>query len=138
MASTPGRIRPWRHVGAFAGIVVALYALVFLTGDHRPNPKLGIDLQGGTRVTLTARTETGGVPPREQLLQAQSIIEQARVQAGQPSQRRRTERLRKILQPGDADVVAPVGCERPQRERIAVRLQRHRQRRHRQALRVQH
>ena len=76
MASTPGRIRPWRHVGAFAGIVVALYALVFLTGDHRPTPKLGIDLQGGTRVTLTARTESGGEPPREQLLQAQSIIEQ--------------------------------------------------------------
>jgi preprotein translocase subunit SecD len=47
VASTPGRIRPWRHVGAFAGIVVALYALVFLTGDHRPTPKLGIDLQGG-------------------------------------------------------------------------------------------
>jgi preprotein translocase subunit SecD len=76
VASTPGRIRPWRHVGAFAGIVVALYALVFLTGDHRPSPKLGIDLQGGTRVTLTARTESGGEPPREQLLQAQSIIEQ--------------------------------------------------------------
>ena len=76
MASTPGRIRPWRHVGAFAGIVVVLYALVFLTGDHRATPKLGIDLQGGTRVTLTARTESGGEPPREQLLQAQSIIEQ--------------------------------------------------------------
>ena len=28
-----------------------------------PTPKLGIDLQGGTRVTLTARTETGGEPP---------------------------------------------------------------------------
>jgi preprotein translocase subunit SecD len=76
VAPTPGRIRPWRHVGAFAGIVVALYALVFLTGDHRPTPKLGIDLQGGTRVTLTARTESGGEPPREQLQQAQSIIEQ--------------------------------------------------------------
>jgi preprotein translocase subunit SecD len=76
VASTPGRVRPWRHLGAFAGIVVALYALVFLTGDHRPSPKLGIDLQGGTRVTLTARTESGGQPPREQLLHAQSIIEQ--------------------------------------------------------------
>jgi preprotein translocase subunit SecD len=76
VAPTPGRIRPWRHLGAFAGVVVALYALVFLTGDHRPSPKLGIDLQGGTRVTLTARTESGGEPPREQLLQAKSIIEQ--------------------------------------------------------------
>ncbi len=75
MASTPGRIRPWRHLAAFAGIVVVLYALVFFTGDS-PTPKLGIDLQGGTRVTLTARTEAGGEPPREQLLQAQTIIEQ--------------------------------------------------------------
>ena len=75
MASTPGRIRPWRHLAAFAGIVVVLYALVFFTGD-KATPKLGIDLQGGTRVTLTARTESGGEPPREQLLQAQSIIEQ--------------------------------------------------------------
>jgi len=48
---------------------------VFLTGSS-PTPKLGIDLQGGTRVTLTARTETGGEPPREQLQQAQQIIEQ--------------------------------------------------------------
>jgi preprotein translocase subunit SecD len=75
VASTPGRIRPWRHLAAFAGIVVVLYALVFFTGDS-PTPKLGIDLQGGTRVTLTARTESGAEPPREQLLQAQSIIEQ--------------------------------------------------------------
>jgi preprotein translocase subunit SecD len=76
LATSPGRIRPWRYLGAFVAIVVVLYALVFLTGDGRPLPKLGIDLQGGTRVTLVARTETGGEPPREQLLQAQQIIEE--------------------------------------------------------------
>jgi preprotein translocase subunit SecD len=76
VAPTPGRIRPWRHLATFAGIVVVLYALVFFTGGGEPTPKLGIDLQGGTRVTLTARTESGAEPPREQLLQAQSIIEQ--------------------------------------------------------------
>ncbi|WP_214365896.1 protein translocase subunit SecD [Pseudonocardia sp. H11422] len=76
MASSPGQIRPWRYLAAFAGIVVVLYSLVFFTGDGRPNPKLGIDLQGGTRVTLTARTDTGAVPPRDQLIQAQEIIEQ--------------------------------------------------------------
>ncbi|MGH3614723.1 MAG: protein translocase subunit SecD, partial [Pseudonocardia sp.] len=76
MASTPGRIRPWRYLTAFVGIVVMLYALVFLTGDGRAAPKLGIDLQGGTRVTLEARTETGAEPPREQLLLAQEIIQQ--------------------------------------------------------------
>ncbi len=76
MASTPGQIRPARYLAAFAGIVVVLYALVFFTGDGRPAPKLGIDLQGGTRVTLVARTESGAVPPRDQLVQAQQIIEQ--------------------------------------------------------------
>jgi preprotein translocase subunit SecD len=76
VATTPGRISPWRYLAAFAGIVVVLYALVFLTGDRKPTPKLGIDLQGGTRVTLSARTESGQVPPRDQLVQAQQIIEQ--------------------------------------------------------------
>ncbi|QXV62830.1 protein translocase subunit SecD [Amycolatopsis sp. TNS106] len=56
-------------------IVVALYALVFFTGSGKPTPKLGIDLQGGTRVTLTARNPDGGDPPRESLEQARSIIE---------------------------------------------------------------
>ncbi|OXM43931.1 protein translocase subunit SecD [Amycolatopsis alba DSM 44262] len=56
-------------------IVVALYALVFFTGGGKPTPKLGIDLQGGTRVTLSARNPDGGDPPRESLEQARSIIE---------------------------------------------------------------
>jgi preprotein translocase subunit SecD len=76
VATTPGRIRPWRYLAAFAGIVVVLYALVFFTGDGKAAPKLGIDLQGGTRVTLVARTVDGGAPPRDQLVQAQQIIEQ--------------------------------------------------------------
>jgi preprotein translocase subunit SecD len=76
VATTPGQIRPWRYLALFAGIVVVLYALVFFTGDGRAAPKLGIDLQGGTRVTLSARTVTGAVPPRDQLVQAQQIIEQ--------------------------------------------------------------
>ena len=76
MATTPGRIRPWRYLAAFVGIVAVLYALVFFTGDGKPAPKLGIDLQGGTRVTLVARTVDGGAPPRDQLVQAQQIIEQ--------------------------------------------------------------
>jgi len=76
VASTPGQIRPWRNLASFVGIVAFLYALVFATGDHRALPKLGIDLQGGTRVTLEARTADGSEPPRDQLLQAQEIIEQ--------------------------------------------------------------
>jgi preprotein translocase subunit SecD len=76
VATTPGRIRPWRYLAAFVGTVAVLYALVFFTGDGKPAPKLGIDLQGGTRVTLVARTVDGGSPPRDQLVQAQQIIEQ--------------------------------------------------------------
>lgn len=75
MAHTPGQIRPWRHLAAFVVLVAVLYGLVFLTGDRKPFPLLGIDLQGGTRVTLTARTETGAIPPHDQLEQARRIIE---------------------------------------------------------------
>ena len=75
MASPSGQIRPGRYLAFFLFIVVLLYGLVFGTGDHKLSPKLGIDLQGGTRVTLTARTETGAAPSREALEQARQIIE---------------------------------------------------------------
>jgi preprotein translocase subunit SecD len=75
VASPSGQIRPGRYLAFFLFIVVLLYGLVFGTGDHKPTPKLGIDLQGGTRVTLTARTETGEAPSREALDQARQIIE---------------------------------------------------------------
>lgn len=75
MAPPAGQIRPARYLVAFVAVVVVLYALVFLTGDHKLKPKLGIDLQGGTRVTLTARTEDGSAPTREQLTQAKEIID---------------------------------------------------------------
>jgi preprotein translocase subunit SecD len=52
-----------------------IYALVFFTGDHSPSAKLGIDLQGGTRVTLTARTPDGSKPNQDSLRKAQTIIE---------------------------------------------------------------
>jgi preprotein translocase subunit SecD len=70
------RFRPGRYLAVFAAIVVVLYGLVFLTGDRSPTPKLGIDLQGGTQVTLTARTETGAAPTPDQLNLARQIIEQ--------------------------------------------------------------
>jgi preprotein translocase subunit SecD len=76
VAGPAGHIRPWRYLAAFLGIVVVLYALVFLTGDRQPHPKLGIDLEGGTRVTLTARTSTGQPPTKEQLNLAREIIDQ--------------------------------------------------------------
>ncbi|MGH3942930.1 MAG: protein translocase subunit SecD [Pseudonocardiaceae bacterium] len=76
MAPPAGQIRPWRNLAIFIGIVASLYSLVFFTGGGSPTPKLGIDLQGGTRVTLTARTADGREPPRESLDQARQIIEE--------------------------------------------------------------
>ncbi|KOX24828.1 preprotein translocase subunit SecD [Saccharothrix sp. NRRL B-16348] len=62
-------------MGAFVLIVVALYSLVFFTGNGKATPKLGIDLQGGTRVTLTARAPDGKTPSEESLNQARTLIE---------------------------------------------------------------
>jgi preprotein translocase subunit SecD len=76
VAPPAGHVRPWRNLAIFAGIVAVLYSLVFFTGGGDPTPKLGIDLQGGTRVTLTARTVDGQPPSRESLDQARRIIEQ--------------------------------------------------------------
>ncbi|MBX6766565.1 MAG: protein translocase subunit SecD [Actinomadura rubrobrunea] len=47
---------------------------MFLQG--RPTPKLGLDLAGGTTVTLTARTESGATPPAAQMNQAVKIMTQ--------------------------------------------------------------
>jgi len=75
VAASAGHLRPGRYIALFALIVVVLYALVFLTGNHKPTPKLGIDLQGGTRVTLTARTPDGSPPSRDSLNLARQVIE---------------------------------------------------------------
>ncbi|MCC9184651.1 protein translocase subunit SecD, partial [Mycolicibacterium mageritense] len=74
MASSSAPVHPARYLTLFLVLLVGVYLLVFLTGDKQPDPKLGIDLQGGTRVTLTARTPDGSAPTREALNQAQQII----------------------------------------------------------------
>ena len=74
MASSSAPVHPARYLSVFLLLVVSLYLLVFLTGDKRAATKLGIDLQGGTRVTLTARTPDGSRPSRDALSQAQQII----------------------------------------------------------------
>ena len=74
MASPSAPVHPYRYLTLFLVLLIGAYLLVFLTGDKQPKPKLGIDLQGGTRVTLTARTPDGTRPTRESLAQAQEII----------------------------------------------------------------
>ncbi len=74
MASPSAPVHPYRYLTLFLVLLIGAYLLVFLTGDKHSKPKLGIDLQGGTRVTLTARTPDGSAPTRESLQQAQQII----------------------------------------------------------------
>lgn len=74
MASSSAPVHPYRYLTLFLALLIGAYCLVFLTGDKQAEPKLGIDLQGGTRVTLTARTPDGSPPTREALNQAQQII----------------------------------------------------------------
>ncbi|SFL16981.1 protein translocase subunit SecD [Geodermatophilus ruber] len=64
-----------RYIGAFFLLVALLYTLIFLTGDTR-TPQLGLDLRGGTTVTLTAQTPNGKAPDPEDLDLARQIIEQ--------------------------------------------------------------
>lgn len=73
-------MRPSRYLAVLAAIFVILYALVFFADakgsiTDRLNPKLGLDLVGGTRVTLIAQTAGGQSPDKDQLERAKEIIE---------------------------------------------------------------
>ena len=64
MASPPGHSHPGRPLVALGIILLVLVGLVFFAGAHgsvreRLAPKLGLDLIGGTRVTLAATTPDG-------------------------------------------------------------------------------
>jgi preprotein translocase subunit SecD len=74
VAAPSGQLRVGRYLGALLGLLAVLYALVFFTGDSA-TPKLGLDLQGGTTVTLQARTDDGRPPSPEALDQARQIIQ---------------------------------------------------------------
>ncbi|MRH87287.1 protein translocase subunit SecD [Nocardia sp. SYP-A9097] len=76
MPPSQGTAHPLRLLGVYAALVAVMFGLIFFTGDKTASPKLGIDLQGGTRVTLTPRTPDGGKPSQDSLRKAQSIIEQ--------------------------------------------------------------
>ncbi|WP_300938359.1 protein translocase subunit SecD [Corynebacterium stationis] len=71
--SKSNRTWPKRALALFGLIVIRLYALILFTGERSLSPKLGIDLQGGTRVTLVPQGEE---PTQDQLAQARTILEQ--------------------------------------------------------------
>ena len=75
-------MRPGRQLAVLGGILVVLYLLVFFAGGasggwkDRLEPRLGLDLVGGTRLTLEAtNTLDGRAPTADNLEQARQIIE---------------------------------------------------------------
>ncbi len=74
--------RPKRTLVLFLAAIVAMYGLVALLDvnakkgdDSAWKPKLGLDLQGGTRITFEAKAESGKVTA-DKLSQARDIIDQ--------------------------------------------------------------
>jgi preprotein translocase subunit SecD len=76
VAAPSGQLKPGRYFAVIAGIIIVLYAIVFAAGNHKPQPKLGLDLQGGTSMTLSAKTLDGKAPDNEKLDVARGIIAQ--------------------------------------------------------------
>ncbi|TDC59314.1 protein translocase subunit SecD [Micromonospora sp. KC207] len=75
-------MRPGRQLAVLGFIFVVLYLLVFFSGGasggfkDRLEPRLGLDLVGGTRLTLEATNSLDGKPPTaENLEEARQIIE---------------------------------------------------------------
>ena len=70
-------MRPSRYLFTLAAIFVVLYAVVLGFGSgslkERLEPKLGLDLVGGTTMTLVARTVDGSAPDAARLEQARTI-----------------------------------------------------------------
>ncbi|WP_229398399.1 protein translocase subunit SecD [Micromonospora okii] len=82
MAPPQGQMRPGRQLAVLGLIFVVLYLLVFFSGGasggfkDRLEPRLGLDLVGGTRMTLEATNSIDGKPPTaENLEEARQIIE---------------------------------------------------------------
>ncbi|WP_199199920.1 protein translocase subunit SecD [Micromonospora sp. RP3T] len=82
MAPPQGQMRPGRQLAVLGFIFVVLYLLVFFSGGasggwkDRLEPRLGLDLIGGTRLTLEATNTVDGKPPTsENLEEARQIIE---------------------------------------------------------------
>ncbi len=66
--------RPGRTLLALFAVLAVLTGVMVLQGQL--TPKLGLDLAGGTTVTLTAKTESGKTPPATQMDQAVKIMTQ--------------------------------------------------------------
>jgi len=66
--------RPARRIVVFGAVLAAMFGGVALNGDWAP--QLGLDLQGGTRITLSADTTDGSGVTDDKLNEAVDIIRQ--------------------------------------------------------------
>jgi preprotein translocase subunit SecD len=64
--------RPWRSLGVLGLLLVVMYGTMALLGEW--TPRLGLDLRGGTSITLSARTPDGSDPTPESMRQAVDIV----------------------------------------------------------------
>src|SRR3954471_23364187 len=75
-------MHPGRQLAVLGLVFVFLYLLVFFAGGakgsftDRLEPKLGLDLRGGTQATYIASVQGGQVPSKESMEQARGIIEE--------------------------------------------------------------
>ncbi|MEV4723705.1 protein translocase subunit SecD [Micromonospora humida] len=87
MAPPQGQMRPGRQLAVLGFIFVVLYSLVFFSGGasggwkDRLEPRLGLDLIGGTRLTLEATNTIDGKPPTSANLEEARQIIESRVNA---------------------------------------------------------
>jgi preprotein translocase subunit SecD len=73
--AAPTQFRPWRSLVVLALAILALAVFAFWPGTAH-TPQLGLDLRGGTQVTLTPRTVNGQTISDQQIQQAVEIIRQ--------------------------------------------------------------
>ncbi len=66
--------KPARRIVVFGAVLAAMFGVVALNGDWAP--QLGLDLQGGTRITLSADTTDGSGVTDDKLTEAVDIIRQ--------------------------------------------------------------
>ncbi|MCW3843338.1 protein translocase subunit SecD [Micromonospora yasonensis] len=87
MAPPQGQMRPGRQLAVLGLVFVVLYLLVFFSGgakggwQDRLEPRLGLDLIGGTRLTLEATNSLDGKPPTAANLEEARQIIESRVNA---------------------------------------------------------
>ena len=101
MAINPHNRKPLKILSALAAVTLGLYGLLFAVttwGDAQWQPKLGLDLEGGTQIVLKPVLVGNTKVTNEQLTQARDIIVPAR-------RRQRCRRRRGDHAQGRQDIV---------------------------------